>query len=153
MKEPVIESLAELELQYKHRNPPVEKLIIRTSLDAYTHGSRLFNADTIGMQEQFIIIYMNRSNQIIGSLCAFTGGITSTIVDLRIIYSVALKILATGIVVYHNHPSGNLKPSNHDIDLTNKIRKTGELFDITVFDHLILSPSQEYFSFADEGLL
>ncbi len=82
-----------------------------------------------------------------------SGGITGTLVDLRILFAVALKTLATSIIVCHNHPSGNLKPSHSDVILTNKIKKASELLDIKLLDHIIITPSQEYFSFSDDGIL
>ena len=82
-----------------------------------------------------------------------SGGITGTLVDLRILFAVALKTLAISIIISHNHPSGILRPSHSDIILTNKIKKASELLDIKLLDHIIITPSQEYFSFADDGIL
>ena len=80
------------------------------------------------------------------------GGITGTIADVRLILSVALKTLATGLILAHNHPSGNLKPSEADIQLTQKVKDAAKLMDIEVLDHMILS-SNGYFSFTDDGII
>jgi len=80
------------------------------------------------------------------------GGITGTLVDSRLIFKQALELSATGLILCHNHPSGTLKPSASDISLTNKIKKGGDVLDIKVLDHLIIT-EKEYYSFADEGIL
>ncbi len=80
------------------------------------------------------------------------GGITGTIADVRLILSVALKTLATGLILAHNHPSGNLKPSEADKKITNKIRQAAKLLDIELMDHIIIS-NEGYYSFMDEGVL
>ena len=88
-------------------------------------------------------------------LCLYnlsSGGITGTVADPRLIYSAALKVNAVSLILCHNHPSGSLKPSNADRDLTGKIKNAGSYFDMNVFDHLIIT-SETYFSFNDEGLL
>ncbi len=81
------------------------------------------------------------------------GGITYTLVDLRLIFGVILKSLSTAVILCHNHPSGTLLPSNPDKDLTRKIKNAAGLFDIKVLDHLILTPGGDYYSFADNGML
>ena len=88
----------------------------------------------------------------IGSYQLSKGGITGTIADVRLILSVALKTLATGLILAHNHPSGNLKPSEADIQLTQKVKDAAKLMDIEVLDHMILS-SNGYFSFTDDGII
>jgi DNA repair protein RadC len=108
----------------------------------------------VAFQEQFIILYLNRANDVIGAYHAFTGGITGTVADIRIIMGVALKSMACGIIISHNHPSGTLKPSAADKELTQKINEAGRMLDITLLDHIIVSPYQgSYYSFADDGLI
>lgn len=102
--------------------------------------------------EEFWIILLNRSNKIIRKECISRGGITGTIADLRLIFKPAVESLATGLIVCHNHPSGNIKPSDADISLTRKIRDAGALLDIQLLDHLIIA-EKAYYSFADEGRL
>lgn len=102
--------------------------------------------------EEFWVILLNRSNMPIHKAKISQGGIVGTVVDVRIILKLALEKLATGIVVCHNHPSGNLFPSTSDIETTRKVREACETVDITFLDHLIIS-GNKYYSFADEGAL
>ena len=110
-------------------------------------------AKTISLQERFVAMYLNRSNRVIGVYHMSTGGITGTVVDIRLLLSVALKTAATGIILAHNHPSGNLKPSEADKELTSKIIKASGYMDIKLLDHLIIVPEGKYLSFTEEGLL
>ena len=95
---------------------------------------------------------LNRGNRVLGILDVSTGGFAGTIADPKVIFSTALKCCASSLVLAHNHPSGNLKPSQADINLTRKLKDGGALLDISVLDHLIVT-SDSYLSFADEGLL
>ncbi|MDT0689923.1 MULTISPECIES: JAB domain-containing protein [Flavobacteriaceae] len=112
-----------------------------------------WNKNNIELHETFKIMLLNNANKVKGIYEVSTGGITGTLVDLRIIFAVVLKSLTTAVILAHNHPSGTLRPSEPDKRLTQKIKKAGELFDIKVLDHLILTPDGNYFSFADEGML
>lgn len=112
-----------------------------------------WNRDTIAVKETFKVLLLNNSNRVKGAFQVSDGGITGTLVDLRILFAVVLKTLSVGIILAHNHPSGKLKPSQQDRQLTEKIRKAAELFDVRVLDHLIIVPEGGYFSFADDGLL
>jgi DNA repair protein RadC len=144
------ETLSEIHVSYK---PGLisSTTTINNSQNAYEIFKSLFPADTISLQEQFVVLYLNRANRVIGSYQLSKGGITGTIADVRLILSVALKTLATGLILAHNHPSGNLKPSEADIQLTQKVKDAAKLMDIEVLDHMILS-SNGYFSFTDKGL-
>ena len=102
--------------------------------------------------EEFWILILNRSNRITDKICISTGGVAGTVVDPKIIFKKAIEANASSLILFHNHPSGNLKPSQADIDITRKLKKGGEMLDIAVLDHLIISESG-YFSFADEGVL
>ena len=102
--------------------------------------------------EVFAVVYLNRANKINHFEIISKGGITGTVADPRIILKRALEEGATSMVLSHNHPSGNLKPSGADLALTTKIREAAKLFDITIMDHIIVS-EEGYFSFADEGIL
>jgi DNA repair protein RadC len=143
------ETLSEIHVSYKP-GLTSSKTTITNSRDAYEILRDLFSADTISLQEQFIILYLNRANRVIGSYQLSKGGITGTIADVRLILSVALKTLATGLILAHNHPSGNLKPSEADKQITNKIRQAAKLLDIELLDHIIIS-SEGYYSFMDDG--
>jgi DNA repair protein RadC len=102
--------------------------------------------------EEFWVLLLNQANHILNKVAISKGGVTGTIVDSKIIFKHALDALATGIILVHNHPSGTLKPSQADINLTKKLKKGGQLLDITVHDHLIIS-NTGYFSFADEDMM
>ncbi|HPE83644.1 MAG: DNA repair protein RadC [Aequorivita sp.] len=102
--------------------------------------------------EEFWILYLNNSNKIIKSNQLSKGGITGTVVDVRLAFKEALQLGAVGIILAHNHPSGTLKPSQADIQLTKKLKMAGESLDIKVLDHLIIT-EKAYFSFADENML
>ncbi|MCB0689343.1 MAG: DNA repair protein RadC [Saprospiraceae bacterium] len=104
------------------------------------------------VHEEFWVLYLNRANQILLRSCVSSGGVSGTFVDPRIIYTKAVELLASSIILCHNHPSGQLKPSQQDISLTKKIKEAGQVLDIAVLDHIIVA-NQRYFSFADEGLM
>jgi DNA repair protein RadC len=102
--------------------------------------------------EEFWILYLNNSNKVIRKIQLSKGGITGTLVDVRLVLKNALAVGATGLVLAHNHPSGTLNPSEADRQLTEKLKVAGESLDIRVLDHLIITETS-YFSFADEGIL
>jgi len=134
-------------------NYPMNLGKITSSNDAYKFLTEIWETNTLSVNEQFKVLFLNNSNIIHGYKTISIGGITQTVVDVRIILSLALKTLSTAIIVAHNHPSGKLKPSHADIKITEKLSKAAEYFDIAVLDHLILSPFDDYYSFADEGLI
>ena len=112
-------------------NPRIsEKPTIICSIDAYVLFLDFFPKDTIQLQERLAVMYLNHSHQVLGIYLVSIGGMTCTIADVRLILSVALKTAATGIMIAHNHPSGSLKPSQIDINLTTKIKEAGNLMDI-----------------------
>jgi DNA repair protein RadC len=102
--------------------------------------------------EEFWILFLNRSNRVIDRMKLSQGGISGTVTDVRMVMKRAIEFLASGIIVCHNHPSGNLNPSESDSKITKKIKEAGNLMDIQLLDHLIIS-GKEYYSFADNGLL
>jgi len=102
--------------------------------------------------EEFWILFLNRSNRVINRMKISQGGVSGTVTDVRIIMKKAIESLASGIIVCHNHPSGNLNPSESDTKITQKIKDAGNLMDIQLLDHLIIS-EKDYYSFADNGLL
>jgi len=102
--------------------------------------------------EEFWVMLMNKGNKVIGTHLISKGGLATTIADPKIIFQVALENHAASIILAHNHPSGNLKPSAEDLHLTKRIAAGGKLLAITIFDHLIIT-DHSYFSFADEGVL
>lgn len=102
--------------------------------------------------EEFWILLLNRANKVMAREQISLGGVSGTVVDAKVVFRKAIEGMASSIILVHNHPSGNLQPSQQDIDLTKKLKKAGETLDITVFDHLIITESG-YFSFADENLM
>jgi DNA repair protein RadC len=146
------EKLSEIKLYYKPRKTVAPR--ITCSADAYKQVLKFYDKNTIALQEQFIILYLNRANMVLGAHQLFTGGLTGTIADIRLIMGIALKSMACGIIISHNHPSGNLIPSEADRTLTEKVKKACDLMDIKLYDHIIVSPYEGfYYSFADEGLI
>jgi DNA repair protein RadC len=101
--------------------------------------------------EEFWVLYLNRSNRVIECRRISQGGITGTVTDIRMILKMALENLATSLILCHNHPSGNLQPSEADINITRKLKESALLMDITMLDHIIVA-GKRYFSFADENL-
>jgi DNA repair protein RadC len=102
--------------------------------------------------EEFWILFLNRSNKVINRMRLSQGGVSGTVTDVRVAMKKAVEYLASGIIVCHNHPSGNLTPSESDTKITLKMKEAGNLLDIQLLDHLIISEN-DYFSFADNGLL
>ena len=102
--------------------------------------------------EEFWIMLLNRANKVMETLPISSGGLTGTVADVRMIFEHAIKSRATSIMLCHNHPSGNLSPSQLDIDLTKKLVKAGETLDVKVLDHIIIGDGK-YYSFADEGMM
>ena len=122
---------------------------IAVSKDAYD----LLRGDLMDIpHEEFWVLLLNRANRLIKKQKISLGGVHGTVADPKIIFKTALEELASGIIVAHNHPSGNLAPSQQDIDLTRKLKEAGKLLEIQLLDHLIVAEKQ-YYSFADEGLL
>jgi len=127
---------------------------ILCSIDAYVLFLSFFPKETIALQERFVVMYLNRSNKVLGIYTVSIGGITGTVADPRLILATGLKVAATAVMLAHNHPSGSLKPSQADLDITEKIKCAGKYLDISVIDHFIISPEDgKYLSFSDEGLL
>lgn len=148
-----INNLGEVDVIYKYKSSLNDRPVIKSSDDALDVLFSLFHKDKIGLQEQFVVVYLNRGNKVIGSSNLFTGGISVTVVDMKIILSLGLKLMASSILIAHNHPSGNLKPSEEDKRITNKLFDASKLLEIQLLDHLIVTPDMKYFSFANEGLL
>ena len=137
---------------YKTKIKPSQRPSIGTSKDAANLLQQLWNENKIDFIEQFKVMLLNKANRVLGIIDLSTGGVAGTVADPKLIFVAALKANATGIIVSHNHPSGNLKPSQADDQLTQKIKQAGQLLDIRLHDHIIIS-SEGYYSFADEGLI
>src|SRR4030095_696152 len=144
--------VAEIELIYKSKVKPSERPQINTSRDGYNVFLKSWDENKIELVEEFKILLLNRNNKVLGIYELSTGGISGTIADPRLVFTAALKANAVSIVLCHNHPSGNLKPSRQDEELTQKMKSAGQFLDIKVLDHIIIT-AESYYSFADEGLL
>lgn len=148
----VLAKVAEVELVYRSKVKASERLAIGSSADAAQLFRAIWEEGKLELVEQFKVLFLNRANKVLCCYNVSTGGITGTVADPRLIFTAALKVHAISLVLCHNHPSGNLSPSRADEELTRKIKGAGQLLDIQVLDHLILT-SDGYYSFADEGLL
>lgn len=152
MNKEALMNVAEVELVYKSKVKASQRPYISSSSDAATLLKSLWEDGKMDLVEQFKVLYLNRANRVLALYPISSGGITGTVADPRLIFATALKINAVSIILCHNHPSGSLKPSLADQELTQKIKNAGGFLDIKVLDHLVVS-SDGYFSFADEGLL
>ena len=146
-------NVSEVQLSYKNKIKASDRMKITCSRDAYKIFMDNWNPEIIEFVEEFKILLMNRSNSVLGILEISKGGISGTITDVRVIFQAAIKGNASGIICAHNHPSGNMNPSESDTRLTHKIKEAGNLMDIQLLDHLIISTNDTYYSFADNGLL
>lgn len=141
------------EIQLKYQPQPLTETINGAKDIHQLLINCVFDADTIGYKETFKVLLLNNSNKIIGYTTISEGGLTSTIVDVRMILQTALVSNAISIILTHNHPSGNPRPSGHDDNLTKKIKSACELMDIRLLDHIIVTPYDSFYSYCDEGRL
>ena len=149
----MLNKVNEIQLSYKESFLTSCETTISSSSKAAAILLQSFDMNTIALQETFKVLLLNNSNKVKGIYTLSIGGITGTLVDIRILYAVILKSLSTAVILCHNHPSGTLKASEQDNEITQKIKKAGSYLDVKVLDHIILSPDGKYFSFADNGLL
>ncbi|MHA7102549.1 JAB domain-containing protein [Roseivirga pacifica] len=145
-------TVAEITLSYYPDINLKDQEKISCSSDAERLFRENWNDAHIGFVEEFKVMLLNRSNKVLGISSISKGGVSGTVADPKVIFALALKAVASGIIVAHNHPSGNLKPSHADITLTKKLSDAGKLLDIVLLDHIILS-TDGYTSFSDEGYL
>ncbi len=143
----------EIKVSYKEHIPASFWQKINSSQDAAKLLFEHWDKDTIGLHETFKVLLLNNSNKVKGIYELSKGGITGTMVDIRILFAIVLKSLSVGIILSHCHPSGKLKPSEADKSITEKIKQAGQLLDVKILDHLIIAPNSEYYSFADNGIL
>ena len=140
-----------VKVSYRNTCQKKDRFKINNSQNSFDVLSLYWDKDTIELKESFVLIALNRANEVLGIAEISNGGVSGTIVDLKIVFSIAVAGLASAIIIAHNHPSGNIKPSQADFDITEKIKKGADILDITLLDHLILTPQGEYYSFADNG--
>ena len=143
-------TVGEVELTYKSTSKARSK--IYSSEDAYKVLLPTYKEGTICYKEYFKVLFLNQANQVLGYTLISEGGITETCADVRVILQAALLTNSVAIILAHNHPSGNMKPSRQDMEITKQVKEAARLMRITVTDHLILTDAG-YYSFADEGQL
>lgn len=149
----LIDNVAEIDILYSHKTPARTRPVVTASRDAFEIAAhKLKNR---AYTESFCVIFMNRANRVIGWRVVSTGGVSGVLVDPKTVFQAALKANTSAIILVHNHPSGNLKPSMKDIEITKKLVSGGKLLEFAVHDHIILGAVDEdgYYSFADEGML
>ena len=146
-----MDNLQEIKVSYERIKNPDK---VSSSEQAYEVIKKAYalSGACMSLREYFFVIFLNRSNKVIGYYQISAGGTTGTIADPKLAFSIALKCLASAIILSHNHPSGAVEPSESDNSITNKFKNAGLLLDIKVLDHLIVT-DDNYFSYADEGFL
>ena len=142
--------IPEITVLYDKKKKP--KTSVTTAKKSVAVFKQVWDID-INMRERVYAIFLNRKNMVMGVYLLSTGGVEGSIVDLKLLFGTATKMLASGIILAHNHPSGNLNPSNNDIQLTEKVKKAAGILDIAFIDHIIITEEFNYYSFAEEGKL
>lgn len=146
-------TVAEVQLIYRTKLKASDRPRIHSSRDAYQVFWDFYDHDTIEHTETVSMLVLNKANRVLGAMRLSTGGITGCIIDTRIVFQTALKANATAIILCHNHPSGNVYPSEADLQVTKKIKAGGKYLDIDVLDHIIITPEGQFHSMADNGQL
>lgn len=142
-------TVAELNLVYRNKVSTSEMKKVTSSKSAFEILSNIWN-EQINIYESFYVLLLNRHNKVLGYRCISTGGISGTVVDPKAIFQIALISNASSIIIAHNHPSGNLNPSEADIKITDKLKLAGVFLEITLLDHIIIT-EEGFYSFADDG--
>jgi DNA repair protein RadC len=147
-------SVAEIEITYRNPIKPSQRAKITRSQDCYTYNLLVANwGNTIELYEDFYVLLLNNANRVMGLVKIGSGGVTGCVVDIKKVFSIALAAgSVSNLILAHNHPSGSFIASQADISITKKIVEAGNLFDIKVLDHLIVT-SEGFLSFADEGMI
>jgi len=146
-------NISEVKLIYRTNVKASERLQIKCSKDAFDIFMENWDLDSIEHIEEFKLMLLTRSNKVLGIASISKGGISGTVTDVRIILQYAIKANASGIIICHNHPSGNAQPSESDLTITRKVKESGNVMDIQLLDHLIIVPEGTYYSMADEGII
>jgi len=145
-------NVAEVELTYKPNYKPSERPQVTSSKEAYDIFLAHWSMGRIDLIEEFKILLLNRKSRVLGIVDISVGGISATYVDPRVIFAVALKSGANGIILCHNHPSQETLPSHHDIAITSKLKEGAKLLDLLILDHIIMT-GDSYYSFSDSGIM
>ena len=148
----VYDRVAEIQLSYKTEVKPSERQKITASKDAYEIFLQTWDKDKIEFIEQFKVLLTNRANRVLGIVEISHGCSTGTIADPKLIFAAAIKANACGLIMAHNHPSGNRQASQADIELSRRMKEGGKILEINVLDHIIVT-TEGYLSMSDEGLM
>jgi DNA repair protein RadC len=140
------------EITLKLTNSGIKTVKITNSKDIAEFMRMIFDEDFLEIYESMFAVYLNRSNRTIGYLKVSQGGLNGTIMDVRLVLKAGIECLCSGIILCHNHPSGNKEPSNQDKEITQNLRMAASYMEINILDHIILT-KDSYYSFSDEGLL
>ena len=143
-----MKKVCEIQVKYSSKLTNKNRFRVLSSKDAFQVINTFFNWDLIEYQELFYVLFLNRGNFVLGYKLVSMGGIHGTIVDKRQIFGLACKTNSHSLIFCHNHPSGNNAASQADLDLTKDLVKAGQLLDIAVLDHLIITPEGKYVSFS-----
>ncbi|MFN3759534.1 MAG: JAB domain-containing protein [Algoriphagus aquaeductus] len=147
-----LNEVAEITLAYRPKIKASQRPKVSCSRQVYEVLLKFWNPDCLEYTEQFQVMLLSRGNRVLGICTISSGGTAGTVVDPKVVFAAGLKANASSIVLSHNHPSGNLLPSEQDRRLTKRLVEIGRALDLPIVDHVILSP-EGYFSFADEGEL
>ena len=144
-------TMPEITISYKDNVKASERIKILSSQTSYSY-LKPFYSECMEHHEESYVMFLNRANKALGVSLISKGGMAETVMDVKIILQTALKVHASGIILSHNHPSGNLRPSEPDKQITSKIKEACKVLDLHLLYHIILT-EESYYSFADEGLL
>ena len=145
--------IAEVKVSYTSKVKSKDRVLVKTSADAYDVVRSLYDEDTIDYVESSYVLLLNFANQVIGKKLLSTGGTNACIVDVKVIAQISLSTNAHAIILSHNHPSGNRNPSDQDVKMTRKVKEALDLLDIRLLDHIIVTSDNGYTSMADQELI
>ena len=144
--------VAEIKLSYSTKIKASQRPRVESSRQVYEVFTKAWDQDRIEFVEDFKVMLLSRANRVLGIVTISSGGTAGTVVDVKLVYAAAIKSNSSSVIIAHNHPSGNMRPSEQDKRLTQRIKQAGNILDIPVLDHVIMT-ADGYYSFADEGEL
>ena len=144
--------VAEIKLSYSTKIKASQRPRVESSRQVYEVFTNAWDQDRIEFVEDFKVMLLSRANRVLGIVNISSGGTAGTVVDVKLVYAAAIKSNSSSVIIAHNHPSGNMRPSEQDKRLTQRIKQAGNILDIPVLDHVIIT-ADGYYSFADEGEL
>jgi len=148
-----LSNISEIKISYLPKFKASQRRQITCAEDAYQIMYKCWNKHTIAFQEEFKILLLNYSKRVLGFYHVAIGGMSGVTVDAKLIFGTALKASASSIILFHNHPSGNLKASIEDVRITRRFIEVGKMLELPILDHIIIAPEGGFYSFGDEGLM